>query len=196
MISAIVLSAGASFRMGSPKGLLTINEKTFLHHLVDEVTSAGIQDIMIVLGADADKIRKSLQWFQGRIVVNQNWKQGQLSSIITGLNQIPHDAEGVLICPVDHPLISRELINDLFQSFKKNLTKIILPVYQGRRGHPVIFPSVYFDELKNASLEVGARKVVRAHPNDIVEVATDENGVIINIDTQDDYNLYFPKSDS
>lgn len=177
--------------MGSPKGLLTIGGKTFLQHIVDEIQSAGIQDVVVVLGADAETLQKSLQWFHGKIVVNQNWRDGQLSSIITGLNSIQHKTcDGVLICPVDHPLISRNLLSQLVQTFQKNRSKIIVPVYQSRRGHPMIFPSRYFDEIKNASLEIGAREVVRNHPDNIVEMPTEENGIIINIDTPRDYDLH------
>ena len=180
--------------MGSPKGLLTIGGKTFLRHIVDEIQQAGIHDIVIVLGAESEKIQKSLPWFHGRIVVNQNWKDGQLSSIITGLNSIQFETcDGLLVCPVDHPLISRNLFSQLVQIFQENTSKIIVPVFRGRRGHPMIFPSRFFGEIKNASLDIGAREVVRNHPDDIVEMMTEENGVVINIDTPSDYDLHILK---
>jgi len=181
--------------MGSPKGLLTIGGKTFLRYIVDEILSAGIHDIVIVLGAESEKIQRSLHWFHGTIVVNQNWKDGQLSSIIAGLNSIQLETcDGLLVCPVDHPLISRNLLSQLFQAFQENTSKIIVPVYQSHRGHPMIFPSRFFDEIKNASLDVGAREVVRNHPNDIVEMMTEENGVVINIDTLSDYDRHILKN--
>ncbi len=150
-----------------------------------------IHNVVIVLGAEAETIQKSLQWFHGKIVINQNWRDGQLSSIITGLNSVQLETcDGVLVCPVDHPLISRNLLSQLVQTFQNNRSKIIVPVYQTRRGHPMIFPSRYFDEIKNASLEMAPREVVRNHPNDIVEMTTEENGIIINIDTPRDYDLH------
>src|ERR1700690_3727318 len=145
MITAIVLSAGASFRMGSQKAVLQIREKTFLRHIVDVIQSAGVEDVVIVLGADAEIIQQSLQWFNGKILVNLQWRNGQLSSIIAGLNEIHRaDVEGTLICPVDHPLISQKLLLELLETFQKHKTKIVVPVYQGRRGHPIIFPSTMF----------------------------------------------------
>ena len=188
MISAIVLSAGSSHRMGTPKGLLNIGKKTFLQHIVETLHSARILDVAIVLGAEAEQIKKTLTWFDGKVVINENWQKGQLSSIISGLNAVESkDVHGAMICPVDHPAISQSLLVDLLQAFWKSKKSIVIPIYHGRRGHPVIFENTLFDELRNAPLDVGARAVVHDHPNDIFEMATDEGGVVLDIDTPSDY---------
>ncbi|HZY10337.1 MAG TPA: nucleotidyltransferase family protein [Bacteroidota bacterium] len=190
MISAIVLAAGASARMGEPKAILKIGEKTFLQHIVDVLYSACILDTVIVLGNDAVKIQNTLDWFQGKVVINDNWQQGQLSSIIAGMNRLNGtDLHGVMICPVDHPLISQGLLVDLLQTFWKSKKKIVLPVYDQKRGHPVIFSKELFDELKSAPINVGARFVVRQHSNDVAELVTTEEGVVQNIDTPEDYEM-------
>ena len=190
MISAIVLAAGASARMGEPKAILKIGEKTFLQHIVDVLYSACILDTVIVLGNDAVKIQNTLDWFQGKVVINDNWQQGQLSSIIAGMNRLNGtDLHGVMICPVDHPLISQGLLVDLLQTFWKSKKKIVLPVYDQKRGHPVIFSKELFDELKSAPINVGARFVVRQHSNDVAELVTTEEGIVQNIDTPEDYEM-------
>ena len=190
MISAIVLAAGASARMGEPKALLKIGEKTFLQHIIDVLHSACILDTVIVLGNDAVEIQNTLDWFQGKVVINDNWQQGQLSSIIAGMNMLDGtDLHGVMISPVDHPLISQGLLVDLLQTFWKSKKKIVLPVYDQKRGHPVIFSKELFDELKSAPINVGARFVVRQHSNDVAELVTTEEGVVQNIDTPEDYEM-------
>ncbi|MEO0206222.1 MAG: nucleotidyltransferase family protein [candidate division WOR-3 bacterium] len=191
MISGIVLAAGASQRMGTPKALLKIGEKTFLQHIVDILHSARVLDVIVVLGADAEEIQKSLAWFDGKIVVNENWQDGQLTSIIKGLNVLnsekSEEIHGAIICPVDHPLISQSIIVDLLQGYWKSKKKIIVPQFQNKHGHPVIFDKKLFDELRSAPLEVGAKFVVHNHPEEIFEVQVDEEGVLINIDTEEDY---------
>ena len=127
MIAAIVPAAGASRRMGSPKALLTIGGKTFLQHIADLLHSAQINEIVLVLGSDEERIRQSLAWFDGTIAVNRNWHEGQLSSILAGLDALQSlHPEGVMICPVDHPLLTKELLLSLLNAFKTSKKKIVL----------------------------------------------------------------------
>jgi len=196
LISGIILAAGSSQRMGSPKALLQIGEKTFLHHIVDVLYSARILDIVIVLGSQAEEIQKTLDWFDGKIVINNDWQKGQLSSIITGLNALnlttlePEEIDGAVICPVDHPLLTQSLLVDLLQGYWLSKKRIIIPIHQGQRGHPVIFDRELFDDIRNAPLDIGARVVVRNHEQDIHEVDVNDEGVLINIDSPDDYKKY------
>jgi molybdenum cofactor cytidylyltransferase len=197
-VGAIVLAAGASFRMGSPKALLRMGEETFLQHVVGQLHRAGVDDVVIVLGADADEIRNSLPWFGGTIVVNQNWEEGQLTSVIAGLKALGQRLlDGVLIWPVDRPLIASTLIAGLLKAFRESGKSIVVPVFEGKRGHPAIFSSIVFDEICVAPLNVGARHVLRNHPDDIHELTTSEEGVLLNIDTPEDYKKYverYPES--
>ena len=196
MISGIILAAGSSQRMGSPKSLLKIGEKTFLQYIVDVLHSARIIDVVIVLGADAEEIRESLTWFDGKIVVNEDWNKGQLTSIIKGIDALdlnstePEEVNGAMICPVDHPLLTQSLLVDLLQGYWTSKKKIIIPTFNGKRGHPVIFDKKYFDELRSAPHDVGARAVVHKHADDVCEVPVNEEGILINIDTQEDYLKY------
>jgi molybdenum cofactor cytidylyltransferase len=186
MLAAAILAAGESRRMGSPKALATIHGKTFVQHLLDATRHPRIGLTRIVLGADAESIRSHLNVAEELIVVNDEWKNGQLSSIQAAIRSLPNAAtEGLVLCPVDHPLISSDLVANLIAQFDSSLKRIVLPNFHGRRGHPVLFHSDLYAELLAASAEVGARQVVWAHENDILEVATEEEGVILNLNDPD-----------
>ena len=188
MIIAIILAAGESQRMGSPKALLKINGKTFVRHIIDVYSTTNVEKIVIVIGAHAQEIKKELLGLNVTVAVNKNYNTGQLSSIITGIEVTKaFHPDGVLIHPVDHPLISAGVINSLVVKFNESPNLIVLPSFKGKRGHPVLFSTKLFDELKNAPLEIGARSVVWSHSNEVIEVETEEKGIILDIDTPGDY---------
>jgi molybdenum cofactor cytidylyltransferase len=115
-------------------------------------------------------------------VVNPDWQQGQLSSIQAALRSLPPGlTDGILLCLVDQPLITEKLVAELVEKFYSAGKLILLPTYHGRRGHPVIFSSKLYQELLDAPLDLGARAVVWAHPVDVLEVPTNEEGVILNL---------------
>jgi molybdenum cofactor cytidylyltransferase len=134
-----------------------------------------------VLGAHAEPISKVVNLKADEIVINQEWEKGQLSSIQAGLRSLPPGTDGMLLCLIDHPLISAALVQDLIEQFNKTKAPIVLPVYEGRRGHPVIFSATLYDELLRAPLETGARAVVWAHKGEIDEVRTNEEGCVLNL---------------
>lgn len=183
MLAAAILAAGESRRMGSPKALQIIQGKTFLEHLLAATQHPRIGVRLIVLGAHAEEIRVKLDTRRATIVINNEWAKGQLSSIHTAIRSLPPgETEGLILCPVDHPLVSQELVASLIERFDASGKKIIVPTFEGRRGHPVIFHASLYDELLAASHDVGARQVVKAHSEEIEEVATEERGVVLNLD--------------
>jgi molybdenum cofactor cytidylyltransferase len=183
MIAAIILAAGESRRMGSPKALVPLRGLTFVEHLVAATRHPRVGLTRIVLGAGASDIRPRLHADASTIVVNHEWEKGPLSSIQAGLRSLEGtEVEGALICPVDHPLVTLHLVSSMIEAFDATNSAIILPTYHGRRGHPVLFSSTLFSELMAAPMETGARTVVRAHANDIASVPTEEEGVILNLD--------------
>ncbi len=190
-ISSIILSAGSSERMGSPKALLKIGEKTFLQHIIEILSKKYVEEIHVVLGALSDEIEPSIADLPVNVLINGQWDSGQLSSLITGLHAIDDDrTDGVLVWPVDHPLVSGVLIDELLNAFENDHAKIIIPKYNGRRGHPVIFPNKTFHELRSASPDEGARSVVHRNESIVYEVETSEEAILINIDTPEDYINY------
>lgn len=182
MLAAAILAAGESRRMGQPKALLPYQGTTFLEHLLEITRQPRIGIQKIVLGAGAEEIRGRLRGVKAEIVINAEWQRGQLSSIRAAIRSLsPGETEGLVICPVDHPLVSASLIQKLVRAFDGCGKCIVVPTRADRRGHPVIFRATLYEELLAASDEVGAREVVRAHPEEVEEVETDEEGVILNL---------------
>jgi CTP:molybdopterin cytidylyltransferase MocA len=172
--------------MGRPKALLPYREGTFLEHLLQVTRHPRIGLTRVVLGAGAEEIRKIAKLDSSMVVVNPDWERGQLSSLCEGLRSLTGtETDGIVLCPVDHPLVSAVLVSDLIDQFYKNNKAIVLPTYRGRRGHPVIFSSTLYAELLSAPSDKGARAIVWAHAADVLEVPTDEEGAILNINDPD-----------
>jgi len=107
---------------------------------------------------------------------------------------LPPGTDGILLCLIDHPLISAALVQDLIEQFYKSRKPIVLPLYESRRGHPVIFSSALYDELLRAPLETGARAVVWAHTSEVEEVPTNEEGCVLNLNDPETLNRAFQKN--
>ena len=181
MLAAVILSGGASRRMGSPKALLPFQGRPFLEHLLDITKHPKIGVRRVVLGAHAEHIGKEIALNPEEVVVNEHWERGQLSSIQEALRSLPEGTDGILLCLIDHPLISRGLVYGLVDQFYATHAPVVLPVFEGRRGHPVIFSASLYQELLNAPLELGARSVVWAHEAEVVEHITMEEGCVVNL---------------
>jgi molybdenum cofactor cytidylyltransferase len=185
-LAAAILSAGESRRMGTPKALIPYRGTTFAGHLLEVTQHPRIGVTRVILGAGAEEIRERLQLSAASVALNPDWSKGQLSSIQAAIRSLPKNGTaGLMLCPVDHPMISAELVARLIGIFDSSGKPIVLPTYRGRRGHPVIFRASLYDELLAASPDVGARQVVWAHQADVVEVPTEEEGVILNLNDPD-----------
>lgn len=181
MLAAVILSGGASSRMGSPKALLAYQGRPFLEHLLEVTVHPQIGVRRVVLGAHAEPIAKNIALAADEIVINEAWESGQLSSIQSAIRSLPEGTDGLLLCLIDHPLISRALVDELIVRFYAVPAKIVLPIYEGRRGHPVIFSSLLYQKLLEAPADKGARAVVWAHAAEVVELPTTEEGCVLNL---------------
>lgn len=188
MLAAVILSGGASSRMGSPKALLPYQGRPFLEHLLEIAIHPEIGARRVVLGADAEFIAKAIPLKAHEMIINSQWEKGQLSSIQAAVRKLPAGTEGMLLLLIDHPLISSALVAELIAQFHKSKKPIVLPVYEGRRGHPVIFSASLYPELLRAPVETGARAVVWAHRDEVEEVPTNEEGCVLNLNNPETLN--------
>jgi molybdenum cofactor cytidylyltransferase len=180
-LAAAILAAGESQRMGQPKALLAYRGTTFLGHLLDVTRHPRIASRIVVLGAGAEEIAKHVPP-SVTMVRNEHWQEGQLSSIQAAVRAARiRETAGLLVAPVDHPLISAALIARLVEAFDSSPAPVILPIFHGRRGHPVFFRSAVYAELIEAPADTGARAVVWAHAGEVLEIETEEEGVVLNL---------------
>jgi len=187
MVSAILLAAGESRRMGKLKQLLPLGNTTVLGRAIDNLTASKIEDIIVVLGYGAEDVEKRIDDRPVRIAINPDYRRGMSSSIKVGVEALHEDAEAVMLALADQPFIDSSTIDHFINESQKGGKGIIIPTYRGRRGHPVIFSIKYRNELMALEGDVGARDIILTHPEDILELPVDCEGVIIDIDTAEDY---------
>lgn len=193
MITALVLAAGESRRMGLPKPLLRFGSQptTFLERIVEGLQSSDVDRMTVVLGCQASRIRATVSLAATDVIVNPAYRQGQLSSLLAGLRTMPADTEAIVLCLVDQPLITTEIVNQVITAYRKTRRPIIIPTFQGRRGHPALFARPVFEELLAAPAQEGARHVVHANTERVLELAVSDSAVVTSIDTPDDYRAHF-----
>lgn len=193
MISAILLAAGESKRMGRPKQLLEWQGKTLLQHVLESLINSDADEIILVLGHEADLIRESLPALPIKIVINPDYKRGMASSLMQGLLAMDARSEAFLVCLVDQPGIGPEIMNTMIREFQRANPKrgIVRPVYRGLRGHPVLIGTQYLQEaLQLLQGDVGARQILMNHPEDILDIDVEEDVVLKDIDTPEEYQQY------
>jgi molybdenum cofactor cytidylyltransferase len=192
MIVGVVLSAGESSRMGRPKALLPIEGQTFLERIVAALKKTQVGKIIVVLGHDAENMTREIKHLPVEVLINSDYQLGQLSSLQTAVRhlQSAEHCDGMLVHLVDHPYIDGKLVDLMIQRFYERGQLIIVPRYQGKRGHPVIFSRRLFRELLDAPMEQGAKAVVNAHAKETLEIAVEDEGITIDIDTPELYRRH------
>ncbi|MDG2303112.1 MAG: nucleotidyltransferase family protein [Candidatus Binatia bacterium] len=186
-IAGIILAGGGSTRMGHPKATLRWDGVTFIESELRALQSAGLAPLVVVCGIHADETRSALPTgLEVEVHENPDPDRGQLSSLKIALRALaPHDTRtAALVTLVDHPAVKLATLEALCDAALPD--RIVVPRFEGRRGHPVVFGREIFDELLATPDESGARPVVRADPNRVVEVETDDAGVLVDIDTPED----------
>jgi molybdenum cofactor cytidylyltransferase len=193
MVWAVVLAAGESKRMGEAKLLLPFGEKTIIETVIDNIIQSKVEKVLVVLGSNREKIEQRLKNYSLKITFNPNFRSGMLSSVHAGFQALPEYAQAALVVLGDQPFISTPVINKLVDAYGKTGKGIVLPVYKGERGHPVLIDMKYRSEVENLSPDIGLRGTVYNHPEDILEVEVKSQNILKDIDYIEDYKKELKK---
>jgi molybdenum cofactor cytidylyltransferase len=186
-IEAIILAAGRSRRMGTQKLLLPFAAQTVIAHIVDQVLAAPVRRAIIVVSSGADDVRAAVSQKSINLVENPNPDGEMLSSVRVGLRAIGADASAALIVLGDQPSLRADLISKIVGGFESSARGIVAPVYNGRRGHPLLIARRYFDEILTRYDAVGLRRLLAAHPDDVHDIPIEDPGVVADMDYPEDY---------
>ncbi|MFB2971371.1 NTP transferase domain-containing protein [Aerosakkonema sp. BLCC-F183] len=187
-VGIIILAAGASTRMGTPKQLLPYGESTLLSHTIEVALASVCHPIIVVLGAYAAQIRSQINQLTIRIVENSQWSEGMSSSIRVGIQALDTAIEkpqAVVLCLCDQPLISTQVVNQLIEVYFQTGKPIIASEYAGTLGVPVLFERSFFPNLMNLKGAEGAKKVIQKCGDRVLSVPFAEG--IVDIDTPEEY---------
>ncbi len=187
MIWAVVLAAGESKRMGQPKMLLPFKGSTILETVIRSLLEGDIPHILVVLGAESARLSEILRNYPVQTVTNPNYSQGMLSSVQAGFDALPSETRSVLVVLGDQPTISGPVLARLKAATQTSPDSIVLPVYRGRRGHPVLIPAIYRSEIAALSHEIGLRQLLQRHPDAILEIQMDSPEILEDIDDPKSY---------
>ena len=192
MLPGIILAAGDSIRMGSPKALLPSPDgRSFVSRIVDTLREAGIVELVVVTGRDHDALVNVLRdgvRVPPRIARNADPSRGQLSSLWVGMDAVVRpETEGILVTLVDVPMVAVSTVARVVTEWTRTRAPIVRPAIGDRHGHPVIFDRAVLAALRAAPIDQGAKAVVRAHERDLLNVPVDDEGCLVDVDTRDDY---------
>ena len=184
-VSAILLAAGSSTRMGEPKQLLPIGTKTAIIRCLDTALAAGIGDIIVVLGTPHGcRIGKSIAGYCVTTVYNNRPESEMAGSVMIGLRSARNSSTGIMVCPVDHPLASADTLRALIRLHSEKPLQIVIPSFHHRRGHPTLFPKELLTGLLPGK---NLRDVIKENSERVRYYPTSDEGVILDMDTPADY---------
>lgn len=173
--------------MGTQKLLLPFEGKTIIEKVVENILDSDITRIKVVLGSERTDISNALKWKPVDLVVNENFQQGMHTSVISGINALPWEARAVLIFLGDQPFIPLDVPKKVIEGWRHSGKGIVIPLFEGKRGHPPLYDLKYRNELIHLNPDQGLRSIAQAFPEDIYEVETSSPEIIRDIDTRDDY---------
>jgi molybdenum cofactor cytidylyltransferase len=187
-LAGVVLAAGESRRMGKPKQLLPFGEHTILERVVDTLLTAGVGEVIVVLGHLAERVGAVLGDRPVRAVINASYRQGMLSSVKCGVRAIGAGYDAVLFALGDQPHIECAVVSEVMRAYRAGSAGIVIPCYGGKKGHPIIINlQQYREAIVNLPEDVGLNALLQEHVDDVllIDVATED--IIRDIDVPDDY---------
>tara|TARA_Y100000590_G_C15713959_1_gene1011257 strand:+ start:1426 stop:2028 length:603 start_codon:yes stop_codon:yes gene_type:complete len=188
-ISATILAAGSSQRMGDNKLLLPFQDNTLINVVCKTIIDSYLKPVFVVTGFENKKVLESLPKSIDKIIYNEDWSRGMATSINKAISSLPNNIDGNMIVLGDMPLITVKTINKLHQVFlNNNGNKIIYADYLGKQANPVIFPRKFFDEILHLNGDKGCKKIIYKNRKSSIGVPIDSSEVIFDCDTKDDYS--------
>jgi molybdenum cofactor cytidylyltransferase len=187
-LAGVVLAAGESRRMGKPKQLLPFGERTILERVVDTLLTAGVGEVIVVLGHLAEPVRAVLGDRPVRAVINESYQQGMLSSVKCGVRAIGAEHDAVLFALGDQPHIDSAVVSEVIRAYRAGNAGIVIPRYGEKKGHPIIINlQKYRETIVSLPEDVGLNALIQKHADDVclIDVATED--IIRDIDMPDDY---------
>jgi molybdenum cofactor cytidylyltransferase len=186
-IWAIILAAGESKRMGSPKMLLDFNGRKMIEMSISNVTGSKVDKTIVVLGAHRDEIMKEVGSLPVIFCNNVNYSDGMLSSVKCGLKCLPEQFKALAVFQGDQPFIDPLVTNLVIDAYRSSGKGIVIAACNGKRGHPLLLDFKYIKEIETLDPKVGLRELARKFPNDVMEVETGNRRIFRDFDTYDDY---------
>ena len=187
MNGAIVLAAGMSTRMGAHKLLLPLGQTTVIARVVDALARSAIERTFVVVGHEGGRVAEALADRKVTIVTNPDYAKGMLSSVRAGLTALPDDCRAALIALGDQPRLSPALVDAMLHAFAASGKGLVVPVFEGARGHPLLFSTRYREEIMSSYDDVGLKGLLVAHPEEVLELAANDASVLADLDTPEDY---------
>ena len=174
--------------MGQAKQLLALGESTVLAQTLAHAQAAALHEIILVLGASAEAIRRRLPSpHELKIVVNPDYQQGIASSLRTGLSAVDPNSDAALIILGDQPFLRPQTLDRVVDEYRRSQAQIVIPVYQGQRGNPVLLDRSVFAEVMTLEGDVGSRAIFANHLDGIVKVEVEDKGILLDLDDPADY---------
>jgi molybdenum cofactor cytidylyltransferase len=186
-IGAVVLAAGTSSRMGEAKQLLRVGERTLLQQVIENVRGAGVDEIVLVLGHRAETIQESVVSENVKIVVNRDYREGMGTSLRTGVVALRPETDAAFIVLADQPFVRPETLQRIAEEYRKSDAQIVIPMYNGFRGNPVLLNCSVFPEVMALKGDIGCRAIFGSHAEGIVKVAVGDIGILLDVDNREDF---------
>jgi molybdenum cofactor cytidylyltransferase len=187
-IAAIILAAGEGQRIGQNKALLKLRGASFLEVIAENLKKLDFDKIYVVGGSQWSEVRLEAIRLGINFVLNKNWEQGQFSSLKSALSVLNSEIGGALVTLVDHPFVAPGTYKHLLETWQKFTNRIVIPVYDNRRGHPIIITQHIIRESLESSEENNLKELIKNHERMVIRLKVNDPGILQDIDTQDDFD--------
>ena len=188
-VTAIILGAGESSRMGKPKLLLPFGDRTMIGTVISNVLASSVEKVIVVLGSNYESHHQAINDYPVEIVNNERYREGMLSSVKCGLKAVSDAADAVMVLLGDQPMIQAGEMDQLIESYRDSEKEIAIATHGNKRGHPILFGRKFISEIAGYPGEASLRDLLQNHPSEILEMKTGNDGILRDIDTESDYQF-------